>query len=681
MEQIDIDINVNMNNVDEVDELTSRLQEATDEAGTLSDTLDGTSFDGSSVDTEPLNNELDEANSEADGLQSTFDELGNTVISPEINVDASGIDEAKESIEETEQSTSSLSTTMAGLAGVIGVDQMISTADRIKTSWNQLDLTFAGTGVSLETLKAKSSEVASATGRSGGQVRSYFNSMGIAGITNTDLLSRSFESLAGKSYQTGQSIESMQGKVQKMVMSGNASSRMLTSLGISTEDLGRAMGVSADEAQKAFEALDQEGRLEALTTAMGDGTEANNMYKNSYEGLKAQAENAMAGLMGAIGEGILPVINPIIQGATSVIKAFSDAFKALPGPVKGAIGGIAGFIAIGATTIGALGMVGKAVKGVTDGLRHLSNLSNISSSLSTLKTTLSGVASQAKKTALSLLNVGKQALIAGWNALKSVGSWVAQKAAMLASAIMSGIQTAATWAVTAAQTALNLVMNMNPIFLVIMAIVALVAILWHLYNTNESVRNGINGLIAGLKGFIQNIIATGQGIFQFVITSISRLAQFPAKVKQIFTKVISIATSWATSFVQKGWNAAINFVNRVKSGVSRITGAISSALSGVYNAITAPFRRAYDFVMNNVIKPIQNAWNWITSFGSYQGYTGYAGYGDVLNDVVYESSNQDNTNGMVVNNNFNGIVEDSVADYIIDTVNDKLRREKLLRGI
>lgn len=663
MEQIDIDINVNMNNVDEVDELTSRLQEATDEAGTLSDTLDGTSFDGSSVDTGPINEELGEANSEADGLQSTFDELGNTVISPEINVDASGIDEAKESIEETEQSTSSLSTTMAGLAGVIGVDQMISTADRIKTSWNQLDLTFAGTGVSLETLKAKSSEVASATGRSGGQVRSYFNSMGIAGITNTDLLSRSFESLAGKSYQTGQSIESMQGKVQKMVMSGNASSRMLTSLGISTEDLGRAMGVSADEAQKAFEALDQEGRLEALTTAMGDGTEANNMYKNSYEGLKTQAETAMAGLMGAIGEGILPVINPIIQGATSVVNAFSDAFKALPGPVKGAVGGLAGFIAIGTTTAGALGMLGKAGHGVVDGLKSL-------------KSGYDGV-KNAMGTAKDMINAYRDAegTMSGIRAALS--------AATAAETGVEGANAAAKSAAIAPTTGLAVANNslLLPILLLVGAVIAVVAVMWYLYNSNESVRNSINGLIAGLQGFIQNIIATGQGIFQFVITSISRLAQFPAKVKQIFTKVISIATSWATSFVQKGWNAAINFVNRVKSGVSRITDAISSALSGVYNAITAPFRRAYDFVMNNVIKPIQNAWNWITSFGSYQGYAGYEGYGDVLNDVVYESSNQNNATGMVVNNNFNGIIEDSVADYIIDTVNDKLRREKLLRGI
>lgn len=678
MEQIDIDINVNMNNVDEVDELTSRLQEATDEARTLSDTLDETSFDGSSVDTESLNNELTGATAEADSLQGELDNISNTTINPEINIDNSGIDETNDKIQETESSASSLGTALSGLAGMIGVDQMISTADNIEMSWNRLKLTFGNVS---QSLKNNISSAAEATGRSGGQVRDYFNQMGIAGIKNGDLLESSFKSMAGAAVQLKVPLESVQGAMQRMVMTGNASDRLLKNVGLTAEDLGRAMGMSADEAQKAFESLDQEGRLQALTTAMGDGTEANEMYKHSYAGLKNQAEAAMAGLMGAIGEGILPVINPMIEGATNVVKGLTDAFKSLPGPVKGVVGSFGGFLAVGTTIIGVLGMVGKAVKGVTDGLRHLSNLSNISSSLNTLKTTLSGVASQAKKTALSLLDVGKQALIAGWNALKSVGSWVAQKAAMLASAIMSGIQTAATWAVTAAQTALNFVMNMNPIFLVIMAIVALVAILWHLYNTNESVRNGINGLIAGLKGFIQNIIATGQGIFQFVITSISRLAQFPAKVKQIFTKVISIAKSWATSFVQKGWNAAINFVNRVKSGVSRITGAISSALSGVYNAITAPFRRAYDFVMNNVIRPIQNAWNWISSFGSYQGYAGYEGYGDVLNDVVYESSNQDNTNGMVVNNNFNGIVEDSVADYIIDTVNDKLRREKLLRGI
>ena len=42
------------------------------------------------------------------------------------------------------------------------------------------------------------------------------------------------------------------------------------------------------------EKLLEEERLQAISTAMGDGKQANEEYKNSYAGLKQQAETAMA---------------------------------------------------------------------------------------------------------------------------------------------------------------------------------------------------------------------------------------------------------------------------------------------------------------------------------------------------------------------------------------------------
>ena len=197
-----------------------------------------------------------------------------------------------------------ITTAAAGIAATAGIEQMITTADNINTSWNRLELTFANTGVSMDTLKDKSSALSDATGRSGGTIRDYFNQMGIAGVTNTDLLTSSFEALSGKAYQTGNSIESMETKMQMMAMTGNASGRMLRSLGIDTEDLARAMGVTAEEVSEAFKNMTPEQRIEAITKAMGDGKEANEMYKNSYQGLKERADAAMAGLAGAVGQAI-----------------------------------------------------------------------------------------------------------------------------------------------------------------------------------------------------------------------------------------------------------------------------------------------------------------------------------------------------------------------------------------
>ena len=325
-----------------------------------------------------------------------------------------------------------LTTAAAGLAATAGVEQMAVTADNINTSWNRLDLTFENTGVSMGTLKDKVASASAATGRSGGVIRDYFNQMGIAGVTNANLLESSFDALAGQAYRTNQSIESMENKMQTMVLSGNASKRMLKGLGLSVEDLATSMGVSADQVSEAFKSMTPEERLQAITKAMGDGARANDMYKNSYQGLKDQANAAMAGLMGAVGQAILPVVVPALQAATNAIKFLTDCFKALPGPVQAIIGGIGGFAAIAVTAVGVLGVFGNIITTVKTGL----------------------------------------------TALRSI-------------TILSEI---ATKAAAAAQWLLNIAMDANPVMLVVLAIIALIAILGYLYFNNEQVRAAIDGL-------------------------------------------------------------------------------------------------------------------------------------------------------------------------------------------
>ena len=281
---------------------------------------------------------LEEAESEAETLSDELASIDGQTVS--VNVDTSGIDEAKASLEETASTADSLTTALAGIGATAAIENMVTTADNINTSWNRLDLTFANTGVSMDELKSKTSALSDATGRSGGTIRDYFNQMGIAGVTNTDLLTSSFEALSGKAYQTGNSIESMESKMQMMAMTGNASGRMLRQLGIDSNDLAQAMGVSAEEVSEAFKNMTPEERIAAITKAMGEGKEANEMYKNSYAGLKDRANAAMAGLAGAVGQAILPIVIPALEAATNFLKLLTAAFKGLPGPVQGATGAV-----------------------------------------------------------------------------------------------------------------------------------------------------------------------------------------------------------------------------------------------------------------------------------------------------------------------------------------------------
>ena len=663
-EQIDIDINVNMQNAEEVDELTAKLDEATSNAEALTEELAQIELGNSDADFDEVSAALEEAEAEADALQSKLDEIDNTSMEPTVNVDNSSVDETNEKLQETESNASSLTTALGGIAGVIGVEEMVATADRINTSWNQLNLTFGGTGVSMDELKTKSSQVADATGRSGGQIRGYFNSMGIAGITNTTLLSNSFESLAGRSYQTGRSIESMQGSLQKMVMSGNAGQRQLQNLGITTEDLAAAMGVSADEAKEAFEALTPDQRLEALTKAMGDGTQANEMYKNSYEGLKTQAETAMSGLMGAIGQGILPVINPMIQQATGFVKSFTSSFKGLPGPVQAVVGGFGGFVAAGTAVIGTLGLVGQVGSGVVGGLRSMkSGYDTVKGAMSTAKVALDALRNSES------ITQGIRAALA-----------IATGAESTAEGANAAAKTAATGPTAGLAIAENALLW--PLLLIVGAVIAVVAVMWYLYNTNETVRNGINWLVAQIQGFINMLIPAAQGILRFVTTAVANIGQLPGRIWNIFLRVVAFVGQWAANMVSRGLQAAHNFVNQVAGVFGGIVGRITSALSGVVNAITKPFRDAWNYVKPYVDK-IQQGLDFINPFSGFEGYGDletYAGGMETLNNSINSIANSNTTSNMNVNNNFYGLIEESAADYIVGAVNDRLRKEKLLRG-
>lgn len=337
----------------------------------LEDRLEELNNNQVEVDVTSDSSEVDNVESSVEDLETEIENVNNTTVSPA--GDSSGIESVSESVNSLNDALTAVS---AGVS-LAGMEQLVDTAGNINDSWNRLGLTF---GEVSGQMKTDIAEAGAATGRSGGLIRSYFNDMGIAGVTNTELLQQSFEALSGRAYQTGNSIESMEQKMKMMVMSGNAGARQLTQLGISTADLGRVMGVSADEASKMFKTLSQEERLRVLTEAMGDGKKANEQYKNSWQGLKDQVNKATGALMGAVGNMILPFLIPAMQVATQAIEALSAGFKALPAPIQGVIGGVLtvvmGFLAL-TTVISTVRTLANTIQFLSTATQLLSGVTKI----------------------------------------------------------------------------------------------------------------------------------------------------------------------------------------------------------------------------------------------------------------------------------------------------------------
>lgn len=668
---IDINFNLDTSGIEEaearlenltnsnVEALNEKFQETTAEVERLKEELEFAEEFGFLNDVEELQTQLAEAEAEAENLASALDnmdfssssqgasEVADNIKQASDNMDEFGskTDDANSKMQETVESSSSLGEALVGVGSVVGLDAMVQTGDNIQTSWNRLSLTFEGTGVSMDTLKQKTSELREETGRSGGEIREYFNQMGIAGVTNTTLLTTSFEALAGASYQTGKPIQTLQNGLQTMTLTGTASNKMLKNLGLSTEDLGNAMGVTSDQASDTFKSLSQEERLQVLTTAMGDGTKANEMYKESYAGLKAQAEASLGGLVGAIGQSILPVVIPALQTARSVVDGLTSTWKSLPSPITSVIGAIGGGVMGITALVSAFSLLSKALGFVWSALGKVFGLYGKFMGLLTKVRTIVNAVRSAES-----LSAGIKGVLATALGVESV--------AEEGNAVAKGSAVAPTTALAIAENSLLL-----PILLVIGAIVGLVAILWYLYNNNEMVRNGINWLIESFKQFVANLIQTAQNIASFVANSISKFLQW----------------------VSGGRQSATDLVNAIYNAIVGLPSRISSAMNGVTRAITKPFEDAW-----NIVKPyvdqIGSAWNSISGiFNGFEGYegfngnVGYEGFGNSLNGALASSTSNNST---VTNNfNINGIIEESASEYIVGAVNNHLKKENLIRGV
>lgn len=586
---------------------------------------------------------LTEAETELENIKGSAEEIGGSTeqASDGMETFKEKTEEANNSMQQTTDSAFGLGEALVGIGGAVGLDAIIGNAGKYEDSWNRLSLTFDGTGVSMDTLKQKSSELNAETGRSGGQIREYFNQMGIAGVTNTELLTSSFEALSGKAYQTNSSVEQMSGKMSMMVMSGMASNRMLKSLGLSTEDLANAMGVTEEQVSDTFKSLSQEERIQALTTAMGDGTEANEMYKTSYEGLKAQAEASLTGLGIAVGQTILPIVIPAMQGAKGVIDGLTGAFRGLPSPVQSFIGLLGGGI-MGVTALTTAFSLLTKVLGIVWG-----SIGKIISLYGKLTTALTLV-----RNAVNMMRTA-ETLSAGVKAV--MVSWLgAERVAQIQNAIAKASAIVPTQLLAIAENSLFL-----PILLVVGAIALLIGALWYLYNNNEMVRQGINLLIQQFQLFIGKLLQVGQIIISFVTGAISNFMR------------------WVTS----GRTSATNLVNAIYNALVTLPSRINSALSGVTRIITKPFTDAW-----NIVKPyidqIGSAWNSISGIFSGAEYEGvqYEGFNsNTLNGAIATASS--NSSSVTNNFNINGIIEEEASQYIVNSVNDYVKKQNLVRGV
>lgn len=162
-----------------------------------------------------------------------------------------------------------------------------------------------------------------------------------------------------------------------------------------------------------------------------------------------------------------------------------------------------------------------------------------------------------------------------------------------------------------AQAALNVVMNANPIMLVVSLIAGLVAAFVTAYTTSEDFRNTVNSVFQSVKQAASDVVdaivnfftvTVPNGFSQFVSAATNKFNQFKTmisnivlNVKQFFSNLLSSIQSTANNIgtaVQNGLNSAISFITSlpgraVQWGLDFINGLASGVVQAAKNLLNS----------------------------------------------------------------------------------------------
>lgn len=407
-------------------------------------------------------------------------------------------------------------------------------------------------------------------------------------------------------YETIDAIKAMDDPVQQSIVGVDLFGTMWEDLG---PNVVTQLGTIRDGYDKANDSMNK--IKEVKYDDLGSMLEA---IKRQFNGVALEVGNELM---------------PAIKGFGDKISELVTKFQNLDPQTKEMIGNIAKIAVVVGPSLILFSKMISTITGITSAFKTVVSFGGQAASTiqkfgGLIKSGLSVVGSFAKGLGKIALEFGKSAVQAG---IATV-NFLAQKGAMIASTI-------ATNAMAVAQGILNAIMAMNPITLIVIAIVALIAILVVLWNKCEWFRNGVMTVInviwssiQTVGNFVKSLFST---VFNFIWTIVQNYVNFWISVwTTIFSVVQTIATSiWNViksvfSFIWNIISSVINSVisafqtvgNVVKNIFTSIKNTISSLFNGIINIFKAPINGLIGLV-NGAIKGLNKIKlpNWVPGVG------------------------------------------------------------------
>ena len=224
--------------------------------------------------------------------------------------------------------------------------------------------------------------------------------------------------------------------------------------------------------------------------------------------------------------------------------------------------------------------------------------------------------------------------------------------------------------------------------------------LWSAFINNPDVQSFIQGIrdawasIQPALGWVISQVMSFFGIsqggnFDIVRALIMGIGNAWNSMKARIMLVINVVRTIIGVF-QQVLGAVTGFINNVISKFTALPGQISSAISGLTGIITAPFTAAWDTI-SPIIDGIKNGMDTVSGWFSGAGYEGFStesvgseGFstGDTLNSTLTSiADNTSNSSQVIFNNEFHGIIEESASEYIVNSMNNYIKKQNLIKGV
>lgn len=634
-------------------------------------------------------------------LETELDDLP-TDKSVDVSVDASGTEEASSQLDDTSQSADDVGTSgaLAGAGMAAGVGELIDAAGNYQDQMTRIGTTQDGLNESTDTIASKwgsvMGQMSDDTGRTGGDVRKDLADMGVVGVHSTDTIEQGFGLMSGAAFNTGNDIGTVEQAYAKVVQSGTLGNKQLKTLGLDADDIFKRTGLTMDQVKAQMKGMNAEQRAAFLNMLMNSdknraGIEA---FKESWQHTKDEVGASIQFIARILGALLLPVATVVLGGVISVLEWVANAIEGLNGPVGTAAKFVMGLVLAFGFIIGAAATLMFAYESLgikqilfnartilSTTLQYAQRAAMVLSALATdglsgamavlNGTTLQaigeadaysgsieannvvtneGIIAKARAGAETLLLAARTAVVTGATELYSAATsgsilkTVGAGASRLALAGYSIIAAGATGVLSAATAVLDAIMDANPIMLVVLAIIALIAALTWAYYNIKPVHDAIDFLWELIKGFWAWMTggAAGGDIWGWLIAGLQGIWNFITGIiggiVSLVDGFISLITGGGSGgkgggmwdWIWKGLQTALwvifpipmLIINVIQMLIDWLTGRpntlfkwITDSINKAWFDLNVIWMRIYVFLMNQILKIEKlpaNLFKWVT---------------------------------------------------------------------